>query len=94
MLAHQGHLIAANVGDSRAVIFQFNGIVGSELRPVAITRDHTPNLESEKNRIISSGGEIRKMNSKWIRCVVTQEVCSENPSGLCASEKKAVTSLV
>lgn len=64
MLAHQGLLIAANVGDSRAVVFHSNSIVGSELRPVAITRDHTPNLESEKNRILASGGEVRKMNSK------------------------------
>ena len=43
----------ANVGDSRAVLSADGG-----KQIVALTRDHKPNDELEKNRITNAGGKI------------------------------------
>ena len=48
----QRTLISANVGDSRAILCQRDGMV------VQLTRDHKPNDIMERNRIEASGGSV------------------------------------
>lgn len=50
-------IVCANVGDSRAILLvkKKNG----ELEALPISTDHTPNIETEKERILSSGGEVK-----------------------------------
>lgn len=48
-------LICANTGDSRAVLCTIDGI-----KPLSL--DHKPDVESEKERIISNGGRVDKFN--------------------------------
>lgn len=56
----QGNLHVANVGDSRAVLARGNR--GGELRAEDLTRDHKPDCEAEKDRIIRSGrGQVRRL---------------------------------
>lgn len=54
----QDKLYIGHVGDSRAVVGRKteNGVVA-----FVLTQDHKPELEKEKTRIESSGGEIRKI---------------------------------
>lgn len=65
-MIHNGLLITANVGDSRAVLYQYKHIGNGELIPVKITRDHTPDIPSEKKRITNAGGQVYKMKSKFL----------------------------
>ena len=44
-------LFTANAGDSRAVL-------SSEMTSIVLTRDHKPDVEEEKNRIIQAGGYV------------------------------------
>ena len=48
-------IITANVGDSRCVMGKFDG---KNWKALNITRDHKPNEEDEKKRIIEKGGRI------------------------------------
>lgn len=65
VMIHREKIITANIGDSRAVLYQFKlGKMHNELAPIRITRDHTPTLPGEKKRILNSGGMVYKMKSK------------------------------
>ena len=48
-------IISANVGDSRCVVGKFDGKIWKAKN---LTRDHKPNEEDEKKRIIEKGGRI------------------------------------
>ena len=48
-------IISANVGDSRCVLGKFDG---KNWKAKNLTRDHKPNEEDEKKRIIEKGGRI------------------------------------
>lgn len=48
-------LICANTGDSRAILCSSDGI-----KPLSI--DHKPEVEAEKQRIVSNGGRVEKFN--------------------------------
>lgn len=48
-------LICANVGDSRAVLARRNG---ASFISVALSRDHKPDFEDEKQRILDFGGRV------------------------------------
>jgi len=48
-------IISANVGDSRCVVGKFDG---KNWRAKNLTRDHKPNEEDEKKRILEKGGRI------------------------------------
>ena len=48
-------IISANVGDSRCVVGKFDG---KNWKAKNLTRDHKPNEEDEKKRIIDKGGRI------------------------------------
>lgn len=52
-----GTIICANSGDSRAVMFGKNEIY-------ELSQDHKPNLENERNRIISCGGRVERFFDK------------------------------
>jgi len=58
---HDDQIISVNVGDSRAVLYSYSSSFTpkSDLRAFQISRDHTPELEDERKRILSAGGEIR-----------------------------------
>jgi len=47
------HCYVANVGDSRALISLDGG-----RKVMALTRDHKPNDELERSRILAAGGRI------------------------------------
>lgn len=64
VMIHRGLIISANIGDSRAVLYQFKSKTSKNLAPIRITRDHTPNIATEKQRILNSGGKVYKMKSK------------------------------
>lgn len=59
IVIREGSLYISHVGDSRAIIGKTNekdsGIVAS-----ALTKDHSPELEQEKKRIVSMKGEVRR----------------------------------
>ena len=66
-------IIAANVGDSRAILLKRkNPKIGpgkrkgskQDLTTLALTTDHTPEIPEEKKRIVSSGGEVRRFKRK------------------------------
>lgn len=48
-------LICANTGDSRAILYGTDGIR-------ELSKDHKPELEGEKERIIANGGRVEKFN--------------------------------
>ena len=59
IIISQKRLISINLGDSRCVLGKYN----SEFNIwsyINLTRDHKPNLEEEKDRIIKKGGKICK----------------------------------
>jgi len=61
------HVISANVGDSRVLLFPRDGPkAGQPYLPIFTTQDHTPALKSESSRIIKSGGVLKPsyLNSK------------------------------
>jgi len=51
-------LVVGNLGDSRCVV---GGIQDNETTAQAMSRDHTPELEEEKQRVIQMGGEVRPL---------------------------------
>lgn len=65
VLFHNGNIVSANIGDSRAVLlFQGKKSFKSTpnlltLKPKAISVDQVPEIEGERERILMSGGEIR-----------------------------------
>jgi len=48
-------LICANAGDSRAILCSTNGKI------IALSNDHKPELKSEKERILASGGRVERL---------------------------------
>lgn len=63
VLVHNGNIISANVGDSRAVLFVRGANVSTQkravLKPKPISIDQVPSIDSERDRILRAGGEIR-----------------------------------
>ncbi|KAF3609081.1 hypothetical protein DY000_02044637 [Brassica cretica] len=57
-LIKDGNLVVSNAGDCRAVLS-----VGGSAE--ALTSDHRPSREDERNRIESSGGYVDTFNSVW-----------------------------
>ncbi|EFH68643.1 hypothetical protein ARALYDRAFT_470736 [Arabidopsis lyrata subsp. lyrata] len=57
-LISDGNLVVANAGDCRAVL-SFGGYAE------ALTSDHRPSRDDERNRIESSGGYVDTFNSVW-----------------------------
>ncbi|UKK01603.2 hypothetical protein MACK_002421 [Theileria orientalis] len=55
-------LIAANVGDSRAILCMRDGdkYVAKDL-----TLDHKPNLKKERERIVKGGGSVERIQNTW-----------------------------
>ena len=56
------HLLIGHVGDSRGVKGRISKI--GEIEADIITRDHSPALPDEQERINSSNGEVRKSDQK------------------------------
>ena len=56
----EGNLYVAHVGDSRAALCKQDK--DGKVTAVALTRDHSPEIEEEKKRIEASGGEVRKQD--------------------------------
>ncbi|SBS88332.1 protein phosphatase PPM5, putative [Plasmodium ovale curtisi] len=54
-------LYVAYVGDSRAVLGKRKHGSPKQLEAVELTKDHKPNSAAEKKRIISSGGQVMKL---------------------------------
>lgn len=61
VMLHAGKIIAANVGDSRAIILAKKENGSKALRVIEITRDHTPFLDEERRRIEKCGGEVKRI---------------------------------
>ena len=55
VLLFNTRLWCANVGDSRAIIGKFKN---NSWVPLALSRDHKPDLPKEKERILASGGRV------------------------------------
>lgn len=53
-------LYIAHVGDSRCVLGRLSKD-GRKIEAVDLTTDHKPNSESEKKRIVASGGQVRRL---------------------------------
>jgi serine/threonine protein phosphatase PrpC len=51
----------ANAGDSRAVLFS---MTQNHLKPTALSDDHKPSSETEKSRILRSGGRIEPIRGQ------------------------------
>lgn len=69
VLLTQKHIVSANVGDSRVMLFSSEGAKSGEpYIPLFETQDHTPSLKSESTRIKKSGGLLRPsyLNSRPI----------------------------
>lgn len=64
LMAHDGKIITANVGDSRAVLFVKKSKDTHFLKEIELTVDHTPSIPSEKRRVIKAGGEIKRVLGK------------------------------
>ena len=58
MLAWGGRLYVANAGDCRAVLCR-----GGEALP--LSRDHTADLDSERERVLAAGGSARQHGVNW-----------------------------
>ena len=56
------HRSTPSSGDSRAVL----GRAGAAVR---LTRDHTPDVESERRRIEDAGGMVRHLKGTWRVCL-------------------------
>lgn len=56
MLFYHGKIVIANVGDSRAIFLMDKS---GNLSSKQITNDHTPDIPSEKKRILQSGGCVK-----------------------------------
>eukprot|EP00884_Botryococcus_braunii_P021116 jgi/Botrbrau1/7689/Bobra.0159s0127.1 len=57
LIQPRGRLLIANVGDSRAVLGRVD-LAGRTVTAEGLTNDHTPDMESEAERIKASGGRI------------------------------------
>lgn len=58
-IKNRNMLWVANVGDSRAVLFNYKDTA------VPLTKDHKPHISSEKKRIESLGGRIKFDGADW-----------------------------
>ena len=68
LIIHIGnHIICSNAGDSRAVVaYDEKGDPGlNYLNSAALSFDYKPEITEEKNRILMSGGEVRKMKNEY-----------------------------
>lgn len=63
VLVFRKRIITANVGDSGAILIKRDEQNGYQA--VKLTRELNPNIESEKDRIIEFGGEIRQYECKF-----------------------------
>ncbi|KAL8425258.1 hypothetical protein Efla_002324 [Eimeria flavescens] len=63
-------LYVANVGDSRAILGKEDSSGGPHApwKAVALTRDHKPELEDEKKRILAAGGRIAALQEDGEPC--------------------------
>lgn len=63
VLFYKGKIVIGNVGDSRAIFLVEKGksIIGKQ-----VTNDHTPGIESEKKRVLASGGSVKPFKRKII----------------------------
>ncbi len=55
-----GNLYIAHVGDSRSVLCKAEK--EGTITAVALTRDHSPEIEEERKRVEAAGGEVRKQD--------------------------------
>jgi hypothetical protein len=63
VLVNGTKIVSANVGDSRAILLVKNR--QGNLEAMAITNDHTPDIEAEKERIVRSGGDVKPFRCKF-----------------------------
>lgn len=77
-----GGLAVANVGDSRAIL----GRVGDDGRPEAVllSRDHTPDVEAERQRIMRAGGSVRRPRGARGEATGVYRVYGRTPAELAA----------
>ncbi|KAF9663480.1 hypothetical protein SADUNF_Sadunf17G0054900 [Salix dunnii] len=61
VIIRNNHLIVANAGDSRCVISRKG-------QAYSLSRDHKPDLEAEKERILKAGGFIHAGRSLILEC--------------------------
>lgn len=52
LLLHDGNIVCANAGDSRAVLCRSNKII-------SLSNDHKPHAVKEKERIEKAGGHVQ-----------------------------------
>ncbi len=69
-------IICANAGDSRAILVKENlsnnllnkeSINRDKMEAIALSKDHKPELQAEKARIVSSGGRVDKYSENGIK---------------------------
>lgn len=62
-VVHPKYFIVGSIGDSRAFLFRKNGPRAADgsvsLTPVEMTKLHTPYDQSEADRILNRGGDVR-----------------------------------
>jgi serine/threonine protein phosphatase PrpC len=63
ILVHREKIYAANVGDSRAVLFKKEA-GNSIIESIYLTKDHKPDLECEKERIEKCNGRVHPIIHK------------------------------
>jgi serine/threonine protein phosphatase PrpC len=63
LLIHKNNLYVANAGDSRALLVRKDNVV-------PMSRDHKPNLDSEKSRIVAAGGMVVNLGCPRVQGVL------------------------
>ncbi|CAL5976744.1 Ser/Thr_phosphatase 2C [Hexamita inflata] len=74
----QHELFVANAGDSRAILIENN-------HPVSMSIDHKPSRESEKQRLLKAGAEVRPTTVVQSGCVLQLGPARIWPGGLSVS---------